>query len=52
MIYRGYDEQEHKPVILKVLQVEFATIEEMTRLRQEYQIPKELDYEAIVKSYS
>ncbi len=52
VIYRGYDEQEQKSVIVKVLSSEYPTLEEIARLRQEYTIPQSLDGEGIVKPYS
>ena len=50
--YRGYDEQEQKSVIVKVLSSEYPTLEEIARLRQEYTIPQSLDCQGIVKPYS
>ncbi len=50
--YRGYDEQEQKSVIVKVLSSEYPTLEEIARLRQEYTIPQSLDGQGIVKPYS
>jgi serine/threonine protein kinase len=50
-IYRGYDEQTQKPVIIKALASEYPTLQEITRLRQEYLISHSLDLEGIVKAY-
>ncbi len=52
VVYRGYRETERKPVILKILKSQFPTLEEIARLRQEYEIPKDIDIEGIVRPYS
>ncbi|MBW4495515.1 MAG: AAA family ATPase [Oscillatoria princeps RMCB-10] len=52
VIYRGIRERDGKPVIVKVLQSEYPTLEEITRLRQEYNIAHPLDCPGIVKAYS
>ena len=52
VVYRGYRETERKPVILKILKSQFPTLEEIARLRQEYEITKNLDGEGIVRPYS
>ncbi|WP_293197877.1 MULTISPECIES: hybrid sensor histidine kinase/response regulator [unclassified Microcoleus] len=51
-IYRGIWEQENLPVIVKTLKSEYPTLEEITRLRHEYTIRKNLrNIETIVNSY-
>ncbi|WP_293143825.1 MULTISPECIES: hybrid sensor histidine kinase/response regulator [unclassified Microcoleus] len=51
-IYRGIWEQENLPVIVKTLKSEYPTLEEITRLRHEYKIRKNLrNIETIVNSY-
>jgi predicted ATPase/signal transduction histidine kinase len=52
VVYRGYRETERKPVILKILKSQFPTLEEIARLRQEYEITRNLDIEGIVRPYS
>ncbi|MBD2040743.1 ATP-binding sensor histidine kinase [Microcoleus sp. FACHB-672] len=52
VIYRGCDERTQRPVIVKTLKSEYPTVEEITRLRQEYTITKSFDCEVIVKAYS
>ena len=50
-IYRGIRERDRKPVILKVLKAEYPALEEITRLRQEYTIVREIECPGIVKVY-
>ena len=53
IIYRGIRNSDQQKIIVKVLRSEYPPIEEITRLRQEYQITQILkDVEGIVKSYS
>ncbi|MFB2917663.1 trifunctional serine/threonine-protein kinase/ATP-binding protein/sensor histidine kinase [Aerosakkonema funiforme] len=49
-IFRGYDEQQHSLVIIKVLKSDYPTVEEITRLKQEYKITHNLECEGIVKA--
>ncbi|MEG4631669.1 AAA family ATPase [Microcoleus sp. AR_TQ3_B6] len=51
-IYRGIRESDEQPVIIKILKAEFPTLEEITRLKNEYKITQHLHVESIVKSYS
>ncbi|TAF36114.1 MAG: response regulator [Oscillatoriales cyanobacterium] len=52
VIYRGIWEKENLPVIVKTLKSEYPTLEEITRLRHEYKIRKNLiNIEDIVNSY-
>ncbi len=51
VVYRGKREPDRKSVILKVLKSDFPAAEEIARLRQEYEIPKNLELEGIVKPY-
>jgi predicted ATPase/signal transduction histidine kinase/tRNA A-37 threonylcarbamoyl transferase component Bud32 len=51
-VYRCYDERQRKSVIVKILKKEYPSLEEIARLRQEYKIIQNLDYEGIVKPYS
>ena len=52
ILFRGTREQDKQPVIIKTLKPEYPTLEEITRLRHEYEIVKNLDLEGIVKPYS
>ncbi|MEG4572688.1 AAA family ATPase [Microcoleus sp. N3A4] len=52
IIYRAVRESDRAPVIIKTLNTEYPTIEEITRLRHEYKISSNLKLEGIVKPYS
>ncbi len=49
-IFRGYSEQGDSSVIVKLLKSEYPTVEEITRLKQEYKITHNIDCEGIVKA--
>ena len=51
-IYRGIRKSDAQPVIIKILKAEFPTLEQITRLKNEYKITHNLQLENIVKSYS
>jgi predicted ATPase/signal transduction histidine kinase/tRNA A-37 threonylcarbamoyl transferase component Bud32 len=51
-VYRGYSEEQQRAVIIKVLKDDYPTLEEIAKIRQEYQIIKDLNIEGIVKAYS
>ena len=52
VIYRGQRNPDQQPVIIKILKAEHPSIEEITRLRQEYTITQNLECEGIVEPYS
>ena len=52
LIYREIRESDRKSVIVKRLKAEYPTLEEITRIRNEYKITENLQLEGIVKSYS
>ncbi|HEY9876155.1 MAG TPA: AAA family ATPase [Candidatus Obscuribacterales bacterium] len=49
LIYRASRDSDSTSVIIKTLKAEYPTIEELTRLRHEYQILQNLEIEGIVK---
>ncbi|NEP26169.1 MAG: AAA family ATPase [Moorea sp. SIO3I6] len=51
VVYRGYHQQEQKPVIIKVIKSDYPSLEEISSLRQEYTISQAIDCEGIVKCY-
>jgi len=51
VIYRGRRENDQASVIIKTLNCEYPTIEEIARLRHEYQIIGSLQIPGVVKSY-
>jgi len=52
LVYRGYRERDQQPAIVKLLKSEYPTLEEVTRLRNEYKIAQPLDCPSITKVYS
>ncbi len=50
LIYKAIRESDLQPVILKQVRSEYPSIEQVTRLRQEYQITKNLNINGIVKA--
>ena len=50
LVYRGYREGDQQPAIVKLLKSEYPTLEEVTRLRNEYKIAQPLDCPASRKS--
>ncbi|MEG5044834.1 AAA family ATPase [Microcoleus sp. B4-C1] len=52
IIYRAVRESDRASVIIKTLNTEYPTIEEITRLRHEYKISSNLKLEGIVKPHS
>ena len=52
LVYRGYREGDQQPAIIKLLKSEYPTLEEVTRLRNEYKIAQPLDCPSITKVYS
>ena len=51
VLYRGLRDIDDKPVVLKILKHDYPTLQEITRLRQEYQIPQFLCSSGIVVTY-
>ncbi|MEG4810534.1 AAA family ATPase [Microcoleus sp. F8-D3] len=52
LVYRGYRQRDQQPAIVKLLKSEYPTLEEVTRLRNEYKIAQALDCPSITKVYS
>jgi len=51
VVYRGKTEQDNQSVILKVLQQDYPTAQELTRYKQEYEITRNLNIDGVVKAY-
>ena len=49
VIYQGHYELEGTPVIIKTLKAEYPTLEEIARIRHEYQILHSLNIPGIIK---
>ena len=52
VIYRGRSLQKQQSVIIKTFKSEYPTLDEITLLKHEYQIAKNLDLEGIIKPLS
>ncbi len=51
VLYRGLRNVDDRPVVLKILKHDCPTLQEITRLRQEYQILQSLNLSSIVAAY-
>ncbi|RKZ91593.1 MAG: serine/threonine protein kinase, partial [Candidatus Parabeggiatoa sp. nov. 1] len=51
LIYRGQREANHQPVVIKFLQSEYPSFNELVQFRNQYTITKNLDFEGIVQIY-
>lgn len=51
VLYRGKSQVDDQPIILKVLKADYPTLEQITRLKHEYNIVEGLDLEGVVKVY-
>jgi serine/threonine protein kinase len=51
LVYRSIRECDQKTVVIKTLKAEFPTIEETARLKQEYQILRDLPLYGVIKPY-
>ncbi len=52
LVYRARRESDRSNVIVKTLNSEYPSLEEITRLRHEYKILQRLDIEGVVRAYS
>lgn len=52
IVYRGQDRRNQQPVVIKVLRSENPTKREISRLRHEYEISKDLNIKGVVKPYA
>ena len=51
IVYRGRRKSDNCPVIVKLPSSEYPTLEEITRLKQEYNIAQKLDCQGTIKAY-
>ncbi len=51
VIFKGHRLQDKKPVIIKTIQDEYFTLEDLDELKHEYEITKDLQLEGIVRPY-
>lgn len=52
VVFRALRESDKKFVILKTVQAEYPSINEISQLRYEYQVSHSIDYSGIVRTYS
>ena len=52
VVYRGIRQEDHQPIIIKVLKEDYPTSSELTRYKQEYQITQNLNIDGVIKAYS
>ncbi|MGH8001271.1 MAG: protein kinase domain-containing protein, partial [Brasilonema sp.] len=52
LVYRGIRTQDKKPVVLKVLNKEYPTSEELARYKQEFEIISSLNMSGVIKAYT
>lgn len=52
VVYRGRRQRDFEPVVLKLLNKEYPTPEELAKFKQQYEITQKLDLPGAVKSYS
>jgi len=50
-IYRGYRSKDNTPVILKILNTEYPTPEEIAGFKREYEISRNLNIDGVIKVY-
>jgi predicted ATPase/signal transduction histidine kinase/tRNA A-37 threonylcarbamoyl transferase component Bud32 len=51
LVYRGRNEQDNQPVIIKLIKEDYPTPEELNRYKREYEITANLNLEGVVKVY-
>ncbi|MEH2135261.1 trifunctional serine/threonine-protein kinase/ATP-binding protein/sensor histidine kinase [Nostoc sp.] len=52
LVYRGYQETDHKPVVIKLLKNSYPSFSELVQFRNQYTIAKNLNSPLIVQTYS
>jgi len=52
LVYRGVKESNDLPVIIKLLQHEYPSLNELVQFRNQYTIAKNLNLPGIIKTYS
>ena len=51
IIYRGHQENETRPLIIKLLKTAYPTPSEIARFKQEYNLVRELNIESVIKIF-
>ncbi|MEA5594227.1 protein kinase domain-containing protein [Rivularia sp. UHCC 0363] len=52
IVYRGVRVKDQKPVVIKLMRIEYPTSQEIIKFRHQYFITQNLDVPGIIKSYS
>ncbi|MEH2364899.1 AAA family ATPase [Nostoc sp.] len=52
LVYRAIVKPDNQPVILKILKENYPTPSELTRYKQEYEITRSLNSDAVIKAYN
>lgn len=52
LVYRGWQQTDSQPVILKLLKQDYPTPEKIAIFKREYEITRSLDFNGIIKSYN
>jgi predicted ATPase/signal transduction histidine kinase len=52
LVYRGIQEKSDKPVVIKLLQSEYPSFQELLLFRNQYTIAKNLNFPGVIKTYS
>ncbi|HEY9673044.1 MAG TPA: serine/threonine-protein kinase [Waterburya sp.] len=52
LVYRGIRVQDERPLVVKMLKLDYPSPQELTRYRQEYEITRSLKEEGVIKAYS
>jgi predicted ATPase/class 3 adenylate cyclase/GAF domain-containing protein/tRNA A-37 threonylcarbamoyl transferase component Bud32 len=50
-VYRGYRNKDNKPVILKVLNSEYPSPEEIAHFKREYELTRNLNVDGVIETY-
>lgn len=51
-VYKGYRDQDHQPVILKLLKQDYPTPKDLSRYQQEFEILHNLNIDSVVKAHA
>ncbi|BAZ47480.1 serine/threonine protein kinase with two-component sensor domain [Nostoc sp. NIES-4103] len=52
LVYRGMREQDQKPVVIKLMRLEYPSFHELLQFRNQYVIAKNLDLRGVIQPYS
>ncbi len=52
LVYQGMREQDQKPVVIKLMRLEYPSFHELLQFRNQYVIAKNLDFPGVIQPYS